>query len=81
MVMTPLAPDLLHGLGELLADFLVVVGGDGGDFGDCLVVLRVDLFGDLVQFVDDLVDALLDAADERHRVVPGGDGLEALRGR
>ena len=38
--------DLLHRLGQLLADFGVVVGGDGGDFGDFLVVLVVDLLGD-----------------------------------
>ena len=35
-VMTPSAPDLLHRVGQLLADLLVVVRGDGGDFGDRL---------------------------------------------
>ena len=73
-----LGPDLLHRLGQLLTDLPVVVGGDGGHLGDRLVVLGVDRLGELVQFIDDLFDALLDAAGEGHRVVPGGDRLEPL---
>ena len=70
--------DLLHGLGQLLADLGVVVGGDGGDLGDFLVVLVVDLLGQAVQFVDDLVHGLLDAAGQGHRIGAGSDVLEAF---
>ena len=56
--------DLLHGLGELGADFAVVVRGDGGDFGDFLLVLVVDLLGEAVQFLDDARDGLLNAAGQ-----------------
>src|SRR2546430_1611644 len=71
-------PDQLHRLGQLLADLGVVVGSDGRDLGDFLRVLGVDLLGEAVQFLDDTVHALLDAAGQGHRVGAGGDALEAL---
>ena len=41
--------DLLHGVGDLLADLGVVVGGDGGDVGDLLFFL--DLLGGLLDLL------------------------------
>ena len=41
-----------------------------------LLSFGVDLLGELVQLLDDLLDALLDAAGQGHRVGAGGDGLE-----
>src|SRR5205823_12522422 len=70
--------DLLHRLGQLLANLGVVVAGDGGDLGDLLLVLAVDLLGQPAQLLDDALDALLDAAGQGHRVGAGGDALEAL---
>src|SRR6185295_18255760 len=63
---------------QLGADFLVVIGGNGGDFGDFLVVGVVHLLRHLVQLFDDAIDALLDAARERHRIGAGGNVLEAF---
>src|SRR5262249_50977298 len=73
-----IGPDLLHRLRELGADLLVVVGRDGRDLGDGLRVLRVYRVRDLVQLLDDLIDALLNAADEGHRVRARGDGPQAF---
>src|SRR5262249_21732302 len=38
----------LHPLGHLLANFWVVIGGDGGYFGNFFFVLVVDLLGETV---------------------------------
>src|SRR5262249_26673120 len=65
-----------HRVGDVLADFLVVVARDAGDLGDALAVLGVDLLGDLLELLDDALHALLDAADDRHRIVPGRNGAE-----
>src|SRR5207253_9089106 len=70
--------DLFHGLRELLADLGIVVGGDGGDFGDLLVVLVIDLLGQAVQLIDNLVDGFLDAARQGHRIGAGSDALDAF---
>ncbi len=68
--------DLLHHLGDQLADLLVVVRGDRGD----LRHLRSagDLDGVGLDALDDRFGRLLDAALERHRVGAGGDVLQAL---
>ena len=86
--MTPSLPTLLHGLGDDLADGLVVVGGDGGDLGDladvALDLLReaVDGAGNAVAFVIERAghgrDGLLDAALQGHRIGAGGHGLYAF---
>ena len=68
--------DLLHRLGDQVADLRVVVRGDGADLGDLLLALRRD--ADLLQLLDDGGDGLVDAALERHRVGAGGDVLEAF---
>ena len=65
--------DLLEGVGQLLADRLVVVGGDGGDLGDLL--LAGDLLGLRLDVLDDRLDGLVDAARQGHRVGAGGDAL------
>src|SRR5262249_53148044 len=70
--------DLLHRLGQFAADLGVVVGGDGGDLGDLLLVVAVDLLGHALELVHDLIDGLLHAAGQGHGVGAGGDGLEAL---
>ena len=72
----PFLADFFHGLGDDVADGLVVVGGDGADLGDFLVVL--DRLGDLLQFGDDGFNSLVDAALDFHRVVTGGNQLGTL---
>ena len=68
--------DLLHGLGELLADLGIVVGGDGRDFGDFLFVLVVDFFSQAMELLDEQIDSLLNAAGQGHRVGAGSNVLE-----
>ncbi len=68
----------LHRVGELLADFAIVVRGDARHFRDFLGVLRVDRFGELVQLIDDFLDAELDAANDRHRVATARDRLQTF---
>src|SRR5687768_12054310 len=68
--------DLLHRLGNQVADLDVVVGRDGTDLGDLLLAGGRD--ADPLEFLDDGVDRLLDAALDGHRVRAGRDVLEAL---
>ena len=68
--------DLLHGVGDLLADLGVVVGGDGADEGDVLPAAHGA--ADVLQLGDDGVDGLLHAALEGHGVGAGGDVLQGL---
>ena len=70
--------DELHGLGQLLADLGVVVRGDGGDLGNFFLVLGVDLLGQTLQFFDDFLDGLGNAARQGHGIVAGGDHLETF---
>ena len=67
--------DLVHGLGDELAD-LGVGGGDRRGGGDLL--LGLDLLGLLQQLGGDGLDGLLDAALERHRVGAGRDVAQTL---
>jgi hypothetical protein len=46
--------DLLRRLGQEVADFRVAIGRNGADLGD--LVIRSDLLGVLLQFLDDGVD-------------------------
>ena len=68
--------DLLHRLGEEVADFAVAISGDGTDLGN--LVVGGDLLGVLLQVLDDGVDGKIDAALEIHRVHPGGNALCAF---
>ena len=68
--------DLLHGLGDHVADGLLAIGGNGADLGD---------LGGAGHFLralgdtgDDLGDRLVDAALQIHRVHAGGDRLQPL---
>jgi hypothetical protein len=68
--------DLLHRLGDLLADDGVAVGRDDADLGDFLGArnrLRARL-----DVLDDLEDGEVDAALQVHRVHAGRDRLHAL---
>src|SRR5207249_5216641 len=68
--------DLLHGVGDDVADGLVAVGGDGADLGDLGLALR--LGAEPLQLVHHGLDGLLDPALERHRIVAGGYQAQAL---
>ena len=68
--------DLLHGFGDHLADFGVVVGGDGADLGDFLRALDLDRH--LLELGRDVFDGLLHAALHLDGVDAGDDGLEAF---
>src|SRR5216684_3747874 len=64
-----LVADLLHGVGEELADLGVAIGGDGADLGDFLV--RGDLLGVLDEVGDHGAHRQVDTALEIHRVHAG----------
>src|SRR5690606_6588895 len=68
--------DLLHRLGDDVADRLVAVGRNGADLGDGLVV--GGRLGQLLQLLDGGLDGLVDAALEVHRVHARGHGLGAF---
>ncbi len=68
--------DLLHGLGQDVADDGLAVGADGPDLGDLGLALgRLRL---ILQVLDDPGHGGVDAALDVHRVVPGGHQLAAL---
>src|SRR2546421_1798717 len=71
-----LVADLLHRVGEELADFRVAVGRDGADLGDLLV--RGDLLGVLDEVGDHGVNSQIDTALQIHRVHAGGNRLGAF---
>ncbi len=67
--------DLVHDLGDQLADFRVG-GADGGHVGD--VLARRDGPSLRLERLDDRIDGLLQAALDDHRVGAGGDVPETL---
>src|SRR6266702_2413480 len=71
-----LIADLLHGVGQELADFDIALGGDGADLGDFLV--RGDLLGVLDEVSDHCFHRHVDTALEIHRVHAGGNRLGAF---
>ena len=71
-----LVADLLHGVGDHLADRLVAVGRDRADLGD--LVGGLHLLGAVFDVFDDGARRQIDAALEIHRIHPGSDELEAL---
>ena len=68
--------DLLHRLGDHLADGGVAVGGNGADLGD--LVVRLDLLRTLLEIGDDGFDRLVDAALDVHGIHAGGNRLGAF---
>ena len=71
-----LVADLLHRLGDHLADRRVAVRRNGADLGD--FGRGADLLGALLDVLDDGGDRDVDAALEVHRVHAGGDRLGAF---
>src|SRR6184192_460123 len=71
-----LLADLLHRLGDGLADRLIEVRRDRADLGNRLGVLAG--LGELLELLDGGDHRLVDAALEVHRVAARGDGLQAL---
>ena len=71
-----LVADLLHRLGDLVADHLLAIGGDRADLRDLLGGL--DLLGAALEVGDGLDDGQVDAALEVHRVHAGGNRLGAF---
>src|SRR5258707_7693830 len=71
-----LVTDLLHGVGEELADLRITVGRDGADLGDFLV--GGDLLGVLDEVGDHGVDRQVDTALQIHRIHARGNRLGAL---
>ena len=68
--------DLVHRLGDELADLGVVVGAGGADLGDLVGVLHVAAH--LLEFRDDGLDRHLDAALDLGAIRARGDVAEAL---
>ena len=64
---------LVHRFGDDISDGGIVIGGNGSDLGDFLLVLG--RLADLLQFVDDDLNGLFDAALEGHRIGAGGHEL------
>src|SRR4051812_5894015 len=68
--------DLVHRIGNGLADRLIAVRRDRADLGDRLVVLAG--LGEPLDLFDGGRDGLVDATLHVHRVAARGDGLEAF---
>ena len=68
--------DLVHRLGDDLADVGVLVGGAGADLGD--LGRRLDVLGHVLEFIDDALDGLLNAAANLIGVGASGDVLQAF---
>ena len=71
-----LLADLLHGVGEELADVSVAVGGDSGNLGDLLA--GGDLLLVCAQVLDNGLDSGLGSAPQIHGVASGGNVLDGL---
>ena len=67
--------NLLHRVGDDVADGRVAVGGNHADLGDHIAG---DGLGQLLDFFDSHFDGPLDAALNGHGVRAGGDGLDAF---
>ena len=68
--------NLFHRIGDQLADFRIVVRGDGADLGNLL--LARGRGGDLLQLFDNGLNRAVDALLELHRVRAGRHVLEAF---
>ena len=72
----PFVADLLHRLGDHLADFAIAIGRDRADLGN--LCIGGNLLRALLQVFDDGLDAHVDAAPQIHRVHARGDRLDAF---
>ena len=68
--------DLLHRVGEFIADFRVAVGRDRADLGDGFFIAAFD--GHFLEFFGDVFDGLVHAALHLDGADPGDDGFEAF---
>jgi len=68
--------DLLHCVGQELADGLVTVRADGADLSDLLRILG--LLGHLLELADNRFDGLIHPTLDLHGIVAGGDKLGSL---
>lgn len=71
-----LLANLLHGVGNHLADVDITVGGDGSNLSDLSAGGNITLV--LLEELDDGLDSSLDTAAEVHRVAASGDVLDGL---
>lgn len=71
-----LLANLLHGIGNQLANVVVTVGTDSGDLGNLLA--GGDVAGVLLQEVDDGVDSSLDTAAQVHGIAASSNVLDGL---
>mmetsp|Transcript_37507 Transcript_37507/g.89136 ORF Transcript_37507/g.89136 Transcript_37507/m.89136 type:complete len:502 (+) Transcript_37507:276-1781(+) len=71
-----LLADLLHRLGNEVADLLLPVGGDRPHL--CNLLRSADHLGILLQLGHDMLHSNINAAPEIHRVHSGGNGLAPL---
>ncbi len=70
--------DLHQGVGQSLADLLVVVAGDTGDHLDGLAVVGLNRLRQLPESLDNIVDSFLHTAPERNRGRSSGNELETM---
>ena len=68
--------DLVHRIGNQIADFVVVVGGNGADLGDFL--LAANRLRHALQFRNDFLNGFIDTALEVNGIHTGGHCLEAF---
>ena len=68
--------DLLHGLGDHLANVLLAIGGDGANLADFFGAL--DLLRALLDVLDGGAHSEIDAALQIHRVHAGGNRLRTF---
>ena len=68
--------DLVHGVGDHLADLLILVGARGADLGDFLGVL--DLLGHLGELFDDRIDGEVNPLLDLRGIGAGGDVPQAF---
>src|ERR1700730_10332743 len=73
-----LIADLLHRLGDFLADEMIAIGRNCAYLSDLLV--RRDFLRVLLQIGDDRADREIDAALQIHRIEPGRHGPRAFAG-
>jgi hypothetical protein len=72
----PVAANALHGLGNQVADGLVVISRNGADLGN--FCLRLDRLGSLLNVLDRRLDGPIDAAANDHRIRSEGNAPQTF---